>query len=167
MKNLKFYYGRDFTLSNYASVLLCSISIPNMLIRDMKKPGIHTVAIYFDIAFLAFFLFFISYTFINTYVKNRAKKVALELTENEIVDVGGNRNILWSEVYNLVLEKGKIKVIFKDEKRESLTFSMRKIKGDAFDNYNIMYDYMEALEKLRDKEDAINALPLYTSQSPL
>jgi hypothetical protein len=103
-----------------------------------------------------FFLFFISYTFINTYLKNRAKKVALELTENEIIDVGGNRNILWSEVYNLVFEKGKTKVIFKDEKRERLTISMRKIKGDAFDNYNIIYDYMEAVEK-QSKAQAANA----------
>ena len=156
MENLKFYYGRDFTLSNYASVLLCLISIPNMFIRYMKKPGIHTVAIYFDITLLAFFLFFISYTFIDAYVKNRAKKVALELTENVIIDGAGNRNILWSEVYNLVFEKGKIKVIFKDEKRESLTISMRKIKGDAFDNYSLIYDYMEAVEK-QSKAQAANA----------
>ena len=147
MKNHKFYYGRNLTLAWYGVMLLPVLSFPSMIYREFQKPSEHQTAIYFDIGIFALYIVFIMYILIDSYLINRANQIALELTENEIVDIAGKRTIAWQQVYNLAFEKEKIRVIFKDDSSAPVMIRMSKIKGDPFVNYNKIYDYMEALEK--------------------
>jgi hypothetical protein len=182
MENLKFYRGRDLNFRAFAKAMWPLI-IPSFILpcvniyRDLQNPAEHVTDLRFYVGVLLFVVAVISYRLIDSYFKKKLNKIAFELTENGIIDISGKRIIPWLEIYNLEYKGGMLAVMLNDNDAfkaktvwqragqwlnklfygTPVIISLNYVRGDGFDNYNLIYDYMEALEKLHAGEDSINA----------
>lgn len=172
MENIKFYQGRDLTLLSlvkalWPSLIPCFVLPCVYIYRALAKPAEHAADLPFYAGIMLFVLAVMCYRLIDSYLKKKANRIAIELTDDGIVQMVNQRIIPWSEIYNLEYKGGVIAVMLNDNEafkaktiwrrlgqwlnnlfyNTPVIISLNNVRGDAFDNYNIMYDYMEAVEK--------------------
>lgn len=169
MDNIKIYNSRYL---NY-KVLVPFIILTALPCLKLYKPG-------FDwFWFMALLVYLISGSIVFYRFFSFKTKVLLEISEEGIDDRYRKRVIKWADVYNLTLIEGAIIVILHNPETLRPKSWWGKIrfwwhnwcygspvfiytdvlKGKELDNYNILYDYMEAVERNKPAETPINASP--------
>ncbi|TFF40960.1 hypothetical protein [Mucilaginibacter psychrotolerans] len=172
MENVKFYQGRRFEFNHIFGLFVYPILLTLNLLRDLDKPGDHHVALALDIGLIIFYLVATIYFLVDMYRKNKSTKVKLELTQKEINYNAGERIIPWKDIDSLKYKSEAIAIILNDNESfkakttwgrigqwlnklfygTPVIINLAYLRGDAFENYNIIYDYMGEVKKLRNNE---------------